>query len=220
MVPAALLLLLVVVVQAAAVPATRAQARLHPSRPCQRTKQCSGVTARNAPKTENKGSASERAHKGSSTAASSRATESLQLQAAARPARSSRTFTHMPAKLRNSATMKPPVRGRRGPQQIKTGVHIPRRSGYWQPTGWDKRTSAKSMASTSFCGGLETMDRHCPSKKCSQAHSPAQAEAGGGSSWLRWDRNPVWAVPESTPEVVGLLGPPQASAGAARENRA
>ena len=62
MVPAALLLLLVVVVQAAAVPATRAQARLHPSRPCQRTKQCSGVTARNAPKTENKGSAPERAH--------------------------------------------------------------------------------------------------------------------------------------------------------------
>ena len=61
-VPAALLLLLLVVAQAAAVPATRAQARLHPSRPCQRTKQCSGVTARNAPKTENKGSAPERAH--------------------------------------------------------------------------------------------------------------------------------------------------------------
>ena len=53
MVPAALLLL-VVVVQAAAILATRAQARLHPSRPCQRAKQCSGVTARNAPKTENR----------------------------------------------------------------------------------------------------------------------------------------------------------------------
>ena len=49
-VPAALLLLLVVVVQAADVPATRTQARLHPSIPCQRTKQCSGVAARNAPK--------------------------------------------------------------------------------------------------------------------------------------------------------------------------
>ena len=57
MVPAAL-----VVAQAAAVPATRAQARLHPSRPCQRKKQCSGVAAGDAPKTENKGPAPERAH--------------------------------------------------------------------------------------------------------------------------------------------------------------
>ena len=55
MVPAALLLMLVVVALAAALPATGAQARLHPSRPCQRTKQCSGVTAADAPKTENKG---------------------------------------------------------------------------------------------------------------------------------------------------------------------
>ena len=63
MVPAALLLLLLLVVaQAAAVPATRAQARLHPSRPCQRTKQCSGAAAGDAPKTENKGPAPERAH--------------------------------------------------------------------------------------------------------------------------------------------------------------
>ena len=63
MVPAALLLLLlVVVVQAAAVPATRAQARLHPSRPYQRTKHCSRVTACDAPKTENKGPAPDRAH--------------------------------------------------------------------------------------------------------------------------------------------------------------
>ena len=62
MVPAVLLLVLLVVTQAASVTATRAQARLHPSRPCQRTKQCSWVTARNAPKTENKGSAPERAH--------------------------------------------------------------------------------------------------------------------------------------------------------------
>ena len=62
MVPAVLLLVLLVVAQAAAVPATRAQARLHPSRPCQRTKQCSGVAADDAPKTENKGPAPERAH--------------------------------------------------------------------------------------------------------------------------------------------------------------
>ena len=62
MVPAALLLVLLVVAQAAAVPATRAQARLHPSRPCHRTKQCSGVAAGDAPKTENKGPAPERAH--------------------------------------------------------------------------------------------------------------------------------------------------------------
>ena len=41
---------------------TRAQGRLHPSRSCQRTKQCSVVAARDAPKTENKGSAPERAH--------------------------------------------------------------------------------------------------------------------------------------------------------------
>ena len=61
-VPAALLLLLLVVALAAAVPATRAPARLHPSRPCQRAKQCSGVTAGGAPKTENKGPAPERAH--------------------------------------------------------------------------------------------------------------------------------------------------------------
>lgn len=145
--------------------------------------------------------------KRSSTAASSRATESLQLQAAAHPVRSSRTFTHKPAKPRNSATTKPPSRERHGLQQVKTGVHIHRRSGYWQPTGWDKRTSAKSMASTSFCGGLETINRHCPATKCSQALSPAQAEVGGGNSWLRWDHNPVWAVPDSTEGVV-LLGPP------------
>ena len=62
MVPAALLLLLLVVTQAAAVPATIAPARLHPSRPCRRTKQCSGVAADDAPKTENKGPAPERAH--------------------------------------------------------------------------------------------------------------------------------------------------------------
>ena len=62
MVPAALLLLLSVVAQAAAVPATRAPARLHPSRPCQPTKQWSWVTASDAPKTENKGPAPERAH--------------------------------------------------------------------------------------------------------------------------------------------------------------
>ena len=61
-VPAVLLLVLLVVTQAAAVAATRAPPRLHPSRPCQRTKQCSGVTADDAPKTENKGPAPERAH--------------------------------------------------------------------------------------------------------------------------------------------------------------
>ena len=61
-VPAVLLPLLLVVAQAASVPAIRAQARLHPSRPCQRTKQCSGVAAGNAPKTTNKGPAPERAH--------------------------------------------------------------------------------------------------------------------------------------------------------------
>ena len=61
-VPAVLLLVLLVVTQAAAVTATRAPPRLHPSRPCQRTKQCSGVAADDAPKTENKGPAPERAH--------------------------------------------------------------------------------------------------------------------------------------------------------------
>ena len=63
MVPAVLLLVLLVVAQAAAVPATRAQARLHPSRPCQRTKQCSGVAAGDAPKTENKGPAQGEGHR-------------------------------------------------------------------------------------------------------------------------------------------------------------
>ena len=63
MVPAALLLLLLVVlVLAAAVPATGAPSRWHPSRPCQRAKQCAWVTAGGAPKTENKGPAPERAH--------------------------------------------------------------------------------------------------------------------------------------------------------------
>ena len=62
MVPAELLVVLLVVTQAAAVPATRAPPRLHPSRLCQRTKQCSGVAAGDAPKTENKGPAPERAH--------------------------------------------------------------------------------------------------------------------------------------------------------------
>ena len=62
MVPAVLLLVLLVVTKAAAVTASRAPPRLHPSRPCQLTKQCSGVAADDAPKTENKGLAPERAH--------------------------------------------------------------------------------------------------------------------------------------------------------------
>ena len=57
-VPAALLLLLLAVAQAGAVPSTHttgAPPTLHPSRPCQREKQCPSVTAGCAPKTESKG---------------------------------------------------------------------------------------------------------------------------------------------------------------------
>ena len=61
MVPAVLLLLVVVAV-ASAVPDTGAQPTLHPSRPCQRAKQCPRVTPSGAPKTESKGLNARKSH--------------------------------------------------------------------------------------------------------------------------------------------------------------
>ena len=62
MVPAVLLLLLVVVAVASAAPDTGAQPTLHPSRPCQRAKQCPRVTPSGAPKTESKGLNARKSH--------------------------------------------------------------------------------------------------------------------------------------------------------------
>ena len=141
--------------------------------------------------------------KRSSTAASSKATENLQLQNAAASRTSPRRRTKSFGKP-HSATKKPPRKSR--PQQpAKTGVNIQRRSGFWQPDGWNKITSAKKRASTSFVGGLETDDRHCPATGCHPGPSPALAETT--ASWLRWDRNPVWAAAENS--EAGLVGAPR-----------
>ena len=61
-VPAVLLLLLVVVAVASAVPDTGAQPTLHPSRQCQRAKQCPRITPSGAPKTESQGPNARKSH--------------------------------------------------------------------------------------------------------------------------------------------------------------
>ena len=137
--------------------------------------------------------------KRSSTAASSKATENLQLQNVAASRTSPRRRTKSFGKPL-SATKKP--RKSRPQQPAKTGVNIQRRSSFWQPDGWNKITSAKKRASTSFVGGLETDDRHCPATGCHTGPSPALAFAA--ASWLRWDRNPVWAAAENS--EAGLVG--------------
>ena len=62
MVPAVLLLLLVVAAVASVVPDTGAQPTLHPSRLCQRAKQCPRVTPSVAPKTESQGPNARKSH--------------------------------------------------------------------------------------------------------------------------------------------------------------
>ena len=133
--------------------------------------------------------------KRSSTAASSKATVNLQLQNA-------KLLKHKNAASGPHFATKKTCTSR--PQQ-RTGVHIQRRSGFWQPDGWNSRTSAKKRASTSFIGGLEIEARHCPAAKCQDlALRPAAPPLlASTASWLRWDHNPVWAADMHVPGSAG-----------------
>ena len=134
--------------------------------------------------------------KRSSTAASSKATVNLQLQNA-------KLLKHKNAASGPHFATKKTCTSR--PQQ-RTGVHIQRRGGFWQPDGWNSRTSAKKRASTSFIGGLEIEARHCPAAKKFQGlalRPAAPPSPASTASWLRWDQNPVWAIDMHVPGSAG-----------------
>ena len=124
----------------------------------------------------------------SSTAASSKATASLQLQSADR------------LRSKASAASKGPAHGQQSSKQHKqqqqkkrTGVNIPRRRGFWQPAGWNKNC-LKKRAGTTFIGGLEFCD-HIPAPECTTAtvaFAP-QLDEKLPCRWLRWDYNPLWS---------------------------
>jgi hypothetical protein len=70
-----------------------------------------------------------------------------------------------------------------------------RRFRRWKPSTW-KRGDKRTRARTTFVGGLET-GKHQPgfypaANQCThsdgQTHTPSPAV-----SWLRWDKNPIWA---------------------------
>ena len=95
---------------------------------------------------------------------------------------------------------------RRRPQERKQKAHsTQRRNVAARPRMYKKR------ASTSFVGGLESDDRHSPATRCHPGPSPALAQPAavesGTASWLRWDRNPVWAAAKN-PEA-GFMGAPR-----------
>lgn len=125
----------------------------------------------------------------SSTAASSKATASLQLQSADR------------LRSKASAVSKGPAHGQQSSKQHKqqqqkkrTGVNIPRRRGFWQPAGWNKNC-LKKRAGTTFIGGLEFYEHHIPASVCTAEcpTSAPQLEEKSPCRWLRWDCNPLWS---------------------------
>jgi putative SOS response-associated peptidase YedK len=66
----------------------------------------------------------------------------------------------------------------------------------WKPSAW-KRGDKRTRARTTFVGGLET-GKHQPSfyptkKRCTHSDDPTHTPSPS-VSWLRWDKNPMWAV--------------------------
>jgi hypothetical protein len=78
----------------------------------------------------------------------------------------------------------------------------------WKPSTW-KRGDKRTRALTTFVGGLET-GKHQPGfhpaeNQCTHSDDPTHTPSPA-VSWLRWDKNPMWAVRSDMNKGPGEVG--------------